>query len=100
MPSGKEHPVGKKSTTIQAGPKASQGECPGRWAGPVPDHDVGVAALAEFFDKLDVVAVFDAGIGSIKKRARGASAGQLLVRMAQSQLLAGEALVAMGSATP
>lgn len=55
----------------------------------------GVAAVAEFVETLDVVALFDRGIGSIKKRARGATAGQLLVGMAQSQLLGGEALVAL-----
>ena len=47
----------------------------------------GVAAVAEFIDKLDVVGRLDRGIGSIKKRERGASAGELLVGMAQSQLL-------------
>jgi hypothetical protein len=47
----------------------------------------GVAAIAEFVDKLDVVGRFDRGIGAIKKRDRGASAGELLVGLAQSQLL-------------
>lgn len=55
----------------------------------------GVAAVAEFCDKLDVVATFDRSIGSIKKRARGLTGGQLLVGMAQSQLLGGDALVAL-----
>ena len=55
----------------------------------------GVAALAKFIDKLDVVRLFDRGIGSIKKRARGVTAGELLVGMAQSQLLDGDALVAL-----
>ncbi len=55
----------------------------------------GVAALAEFIDKLDVVGVFDRGIGSIKQRDRGATAGELLVGLAQSQLLGGDALVAL-----
>lgn len=55
----------------------------------------GVAAVAEFVDKLDVVARFDRGIGSIKNRDRGASAGELLVGMAQSQLLGADALVAL-----
>ncbi len=36
-----------------------------------------------------------AGIGSIKKRARGVSAGEILVGLAQSQLLGGDALVAL-----
>ncbi len=55
----------------------------------------GVAAVAEFCDKLEVVDLFDRGIGSIKKRARGVSAGELLVGLAQSQLLGGDALVAL-----
>jgi Transposase DDE domain group 1 len=55
----------------------------------------GVAAVAEFVEKLDVVATFDRGIGSIKKRARGATAGELLVGLAQSQMLGGDALVAL-----
>ncbi len=55
----------------------------------------GVAAVAEFVEKLDVVGTFDQGIGAIKQRARGASAGELLVGLAQSQLLGGDALVAL-----
>ena len=55
----------------------------------------GVAALGEFVDRLDVVATFDRGIGPIKVRDRGVSAGQLLVGLAQSQLLGGDALVAL-----
>ncbi len=55
----------------------------------------GVAAIAEFVDKLDVVGRLDRGIGSIKTRERGASAGELLVAMAQSQLLGADALVSL-----
>ena len=55
----------------------------------------GVAAVAEFVDKLDVVGRFDRGIGAIKQRARGLGAGELLVGLAQSQLLGGDALVAL-----
>ncbi|MGV1030565.1 MAG: IS1380 family transposase [Dermatophilaceae bacterium] len=55
----------------------------------------GVAAIAELVDKLDVVGIFDRGIGSIKRRNRGASAGELLVGLAQSQLLGGDALVGL-----
>ena len=55
----------------------------------------GVAAIAEFVDKLDVVGVLDRGIGSIKQRDRGASAGELLVGLAQSQLLGADALVGL-----
>lgn len=55
----------------------------------------GVAAVAEFVEKLDVVGTFDRGIGAIKQRARGASAGELLVGLVQSQMLGGDALVAL-----
>jgi hypothetical protein len=64
-----------------------------------PDPSVtrhsGVAALAEFCDKLGVVETLDAAIGAVKERARGATAGQLLVGLAQAQLLGGDALVAL-----
>ncbi len=55
----------------------------------------GVAAVAEFVDKVDVVGILDRGIGAIKQRARGLGAGELLVGLAQSQLLGGNALVAL-----
>ena len=55
----------------------------------------GVAAVAEFLTKLDVIGIFDRGIGPIKQRDRGASAGELLVGLAQSQLLGGDALIAL-----
>lgn len=55
----------------------------------------GVAAVAEFVEVLDVVGRFDRGIGALKKRERGASAGELLVAMAQSQLLGADALVSL-----
>jgi hypothetical protein len=55
----------------------------------------GVTAVAELADKLGVVGVFDAAIGPVKQRCRGATAGQLLVGLAQSQLLGGDALVAL-----
>jgi hypothetical protein len=55
----------------------------------------GVAAVAEFIDKLDVVGTFERGIAPIKKRARGVTAGELLVGLAQSQLVGGDALVAL-----
>lgn len=55
----------------------------------------GVAAIGEFVDKLDVVGRLDRAIGSIKDRDRGASAGELLVGLAQSQLLGGDALVCL-----
>jgi hypothetical protein len=48
-----------------------------------PDPSVtatsGVAAVAEFVEKLDVVGRFDRGVGSIKQRDRGVSAGEVLV---------------------
>jgi hypothetical protein len=55
----------------------------------------GVAAVGEFVDRLGVVSIFDRGIGSIKQRDRGVTAGELLVGMAQSQLLGGDALVSL-----
>jgi hypothetical protein len=55
----------------------------------------GVAAIAEFVDKFDVVGRFDRAIGTIKQRDRGATAGELLVALAQSQLLGGDALVSL-----
>jgi len=55
----------------------------------------GVVAVAEFVDALDVVGRFDRGVGSVKKRDRGATAGELLVSMAQSQLLGADALVSL-----
>ena len=55
----------------------------------------GVAAIAELVDKLDVVDIFERGIGSIKDRNRGATVGELLVGLAQSQLLGGDALVGL-----
>ena len=55
----------------------------------------GVAALADLLDMLDVVGSFDRAIGSIKRRERGATAGEVLVGLAQSQLLGGVALVAL-----
>jgi hypothetical protein len=55
----------------------------------------GVTAVAELADALGVVGALDAAIGPIKQRCRGATAGQLLVGLAQSQLLGGDALVAL-----
>lgn len=58
----------------------------------------GVAAVAEFVEALDVVGRFDRGIGPLKKRDRGASAGELLVGLAQSLLLGADARVLRPSA--
>ena len=55
----------------------------------------GVAAVGEFVDRLHVVSRLDRGIGAIKERDRGASGGELLVGMAQSQLLGADALVGL-----
>lgn len=55
----------------------------------------GVAAIAELVDRLAVVARFDRGVGAVKQRERGASAGELLVALAQSQLLGADALVGL-----
>jgi hypothetical protein len=55
----------------------------------------GVAAVAELVERLGVVGVLDRHVGPIKVRDRGVSAGQLLVALAQSQLLGGDALVAL-----
>jgi len=47
----------------------------------------GLAAVDELALRLGMVASFDAGIGVIKQRDRGLSAGQLLVGMASGQLV-------------
>ena len=47
----------------------------------------GLAAVAELVDLLDVVGLLDTHVPSIKQRDRDLSAGQVLVVMAQSQLL-------------
>ena len=46
----------------------------------------GLAAVGEFVEKVGMVGAFDEAIGSIKVRARGASAGELVVGLAQAQL--------------
>lgn len=65
----------------------------------VPDSSLtamsGVVAVAEMLEVLDVVGRFDRGVGPIKQRARGASAGELLVCLAQSQLMGAEGLVGL-----
>ncbi len=55
----------------------------------------GVVALAESVDNLDVVGVVDRAVGAIKQPARGVGAGELLVALAPSQLLGGDALAAL-----
>jgi hypothetical protein len=48
-----------------------------------------MAAITELCEQLDVGGALDAAVGSIKQRARGHSAGQLLVGLVAAQL-AGE----------
>jgi hypothetical protein len=60
----------------------------------------GVAALAELVVRLGVVDVLDGHLGAIKQRDRGVSAGQLLVALAQCQLLGGHGLVALDHQRP
>lgn len=60
----------------------------------------GAAAAAEFADKLDVVGRFDRAIGAIKQRPRGVTAGELLVGLAQSQLLGREWAGRVGPVAP
>lgn len=55
----------------------------------------GVLAVSELVERLGVVELLDAGVGPIKQRDRGVGGGQLLTVMAQSQLLGGDALVAL-----
>ncbi|WP_131772445.1 MULTISPECIES: hypothetical protein [Protofrankia] len=49
-------------------------------------ESAGLVALSELVDRLAVVEALDAGIGPVKRRARGLGAGELLVGMATSQL--------------
>jgi hypothetical protein len=46
----------------------------------------GMVAVTELCEQLDVVGALDAAVGPIKQRARGYSAGQLLVGLAAAQL--------------
>lgn len=52
----------------------------------------GVVAVAELVGRLGVIEALDEAIGPIKQRDRGLSAGQLLVAMAQTQMLGGDFL--------
>ena len=56
-----------------------------------PDRSVtgsaGLVAVAELTDRLDVAGCLDRGIGAFKQRQRGLTGGQLLVALAESQLL-------------
>ncbi len=55
----------------------------------------GLAAVDELALRLGMVAAFDAGIGRIKKRDRGLTAGQLLVGMASGQLVGQDCLAGL-----
>lgn len=52
----------------------------------------GVVAVAELADRLGVVQALDEAIGPIKQRDRGLSAGELLLAVAQTQMLGGDFL--------
>jgi Transposase DDE domain group 1 len=52
-----------------------------------------MAAVTELCEQLDVVGALDAAVGPIKQRARGHSAGQLLVGLAAAQLAGEDHLV-------
>jgi hypothetical protein len=64
-----------------------------------PDPSVtrfsGMVAVTELVERLGVVKLFDAAIGSIKARDRGLSGGQLLVGMACAQLAGEDFLVGL-----
>jgi hypothetical protein len=55
----------------------------------------GMAAITELVERLDVIAALDAGVGVIKQRRRGYSAGQLLVGIAAAQLAGEDFLVGL-----
>jgi len=55
----------------------------------------GLAAVDELVLRLRMVAAFDAGIGPIKQRERGLTAGQLLVGMASAQLVGQDCLAGL-----
>jgi hypothetical protein len=55
----------------------------------------GVVAVAELVGRLGMVAALDDAVGAIKQRDRGLSAGQLLVSLAQAQMLGGDFLTCL-----
>jgi hypothetical protein len=60
----------------------------------------GVTVLAGLVDRFRVVEVLDGHVGAIKQRDRGVTGGQLLVALAQCQLLGGHGLVAVDHQRP
>ena len=59
----------------------------------------GVVAVAELAGRLGVVQALDEAIGPIKPRDRGLSAGQLLLAVAQTQMLGGDFLSSLDRAS-
>jgi hypothetical protein len=55
----------------------------------------GMAAVSELCDQLGVIQALDAAVGPIKQRARGYSAGQVLVGLAAAQLAGEDHLVGL-----
>jgi hypothetical protein len=55
----------------------------------------GVVAVTELVGRLGLVNALDDAIGSIKQRDRGLSGGELLVSLAQAQMLGGDFLVSL-----
>ncbi|MBK8461112.1 MAG: hypothetical protein IPL43_13865 [Micropruina sp.] len=55
----------------------------------------GMAAVSELVDALAVVSTFDEFIPAIKTRARGLSAGELVLALSCAQLLGQDALVGL-----
>jgi Transposase DDE domain group 1 len=55
----------------------------------------GMAAVTELVDRLNMIRLLDAAIGSIKQRDRGHTAGQLLVGIAAAQLAGEDFLVGL-----
>jgi hypothetical protein len=55
----------------------------------------GMASITEVCEQLDVVGALDTAVGPIKQRARGHSAGQLLVGLAAAQLAGEDHLVGL-----
>ena len=55
----------------------------------------GLAAVTELVDRLGLVEELDTGIGPVKQRDRGLTAGQFLVALACCQLTGGDYLVSL-----
>jgi hypothetical protein len=55
----------------------------------------GVVAIAELASRLGVIGALDDAVGPIKQRDRGLTGGQLLVSLAQTQMLGGDFMVSL-----